>query len=179
MYGCEYKFDILLCLRLLKFLYMQAPETAKQVVEMYGAVDVDEICVVIEEIMWDIFSDVTFDSDEFDELTTVYFSHPDIDRLYMLGRQESDKHGSLTNAWRKKIQDIAEFYACGSTHSVLKVSCHFSAMGVIFEMKLSPDCYEPICFGNSLVDMVLCCQRDLRRLEEKMKKIEHVREEAA
>lgn len=59
---------------------------------------------------------------------------------------------------------------------------HFSAKGVVFEIKLSPDCYEPILFGNTLIDMILYCQRDLRRLEEKQsekKEIEIVREEAA
>lgn len=30
MYGYEYEFDFLLCLRLLKFLHMQSPEAAKE-----------------------------------------------------------------------------------------------------------------------------------------------------
>ena len=89
MYGYEYEFDFLLCLRLLKFLHMQSPEAAKRVVEIYKELDTEEIGIVMEEILWDIFSDAEFDTDEFNELTIVYFSHRDIDRLYELGRQES------------------------------------------------------------------------------------------
>lgn len=184
MYGYEYEFDFLLCLRLLKFLYMQSPELAKRIIEIYKEVDVEEIGIVMEEILWDIFSDVTFDSDDLDELTIVFFSHPDIDRLYELGRQEADRSGRIANAWRRKIQDIAEFYLLGPTNSIFQLSHHFSTKGVVFEAKLSPDCYEPILFGNTLIDMVLCCQRDLRRLEEKQAKekvieFEVARKEAA
>ena len=120
MYGYEYEFDFLLCLRLLKFLHMQSPESAKRVIEIYKEVDTEEIGIVMEEILWDIFSDAEFDTDEFNELTIVYFSHR----------------------------------------------------------------YEPILFGNTLIDMVLYCQRDLRRLEARMEKekvieFEVARKEAA
>ena len=57
MYGYEYEFDFLLCLRLLKFLHMQSPESAKRVIEIYKEVDTEEIDIVMEEILWDIFSD--------------------------------------------------------------------------------------------------------------------------
>lgn len=186
MYGYEYEFDFLLCLRLLKFLHMQSPEVTKRILEVYKEVDVEEIGIVMEEILWDIFEDVIFDSDDLDEMTIVYFSHPDIDRLYDLGRQVTDRYGQLSNAWRRKIQDISEFYASGPTCSIFQLSHHFSAKGVVFEVKLSPDCYEPILFGNTLIDMVLYCQRDLRRLEKKLSEekvieigVEAVRKEAA
>ena len=41
MYGYEYEFDFLLCLRLLKFLHMQSPEAAKRVVEIYKELDTE------------------------------------------------------------------------------------------------------------------------------------------
>ena len=131
-----------------------------------------------------IFSDAEFDTDEFNELTIVYFSHRDIDRLYELGRQESARHGRISDSWRRKIQDISEFFATGPTYSIFGFSHHFSTRGVVFEAKLSPDCYEPILFGNTLIDMVLYCQRDLRRLEARMEKekvieLEAERKEAA
>ena len=182
MYGYEYEFEVLLGLRLLKFLHMQSPETAKRVIEVYKELDEDEMCVVIEEILLDIFEGVTFDFDEMDETSIVYFSHPSIDRLFELGSRDSDEYGNLSNAWRRKIQDVSEYYALGPTNSVYHLLHHFSAKGVVFEIKLSPDCYEPILFGNTLIDMILHCQRDLRRLEEKQsekKVIEIVREEAA
>ena len=192
MYGYEYEFDFLLCLRLLKFLHMQSPEAAKRVVEIYKELDTEEIGIVMEEILWEYSHRVTIGggdeltrlADEFNELTIVYFSHRDIDRLYELGRQESARHGKISDSWRRKIQDISEFFATGPTYSIFGFSHHFSTRGVVFEAKLSPDCYEPILFGNTLIDMVLYCQRDLRRLEARMEKekvieLEAERKEAA
>lgn len=113
----------------------------KRVIEIYKEVDTEEIDIVMEEILWDIFSDAESDTDEFNELTIVYFSHRDIDRLYELGRQESARHGRLSDAWRRKIQDISEFLQLGrlipysgfrtiSQQEVwcLKRSCHRIAM---------------------------------------------------
>ena len=47
MYGYEYEFDFLLCLRLLKFLHMQSPESAKRVIEIYKEVDTEKIGIVM------------------------------------------------------------------------------------------------------------------------------------
>lgn len=167
MYDYEYEVDLLLVLRLLKFLHMNAPDMVKRVIELYKEIDLDEMFVMVEEILWSIFDDVTFDSDEFDETAIVYFSHSDIDRLYELGSRTRDQCGSLSNAWRRKIQDIAEYYILGASNSVYGLSHHFSTNGVVFEARLSPDCYEPELLGNSLVDMLLHVQMELRRMEKK------------
>lgn len=176
MYDCEYEGDVLLVLRLLKYLHMHDPDMVKRVIELYKELDPDEMCVMIEEILWSIFDDVLFDSDEFDETAIVYFSHPDIDRLYKLGTRCVDKHGSLSNAWRRKIQDIAEYYVLGASNSVYEFGHHFSANGVVFEVRLSPDCYEPELFGNSLIDMLLHVQQELRRLEKKVAEEDETKE---
>ena len=118
MYDYEYEGDVLLVLRLLKFLHQSSPDIAKRVIELYKELTLDEMFVMVEEIMWGIFDDVTMGSDEFDETAIVYFSHPDIDRLYELGSRCRDEYGSLSNAWRRKIQDIAEYYILGTSHSI-------------------------------------------------------------
>lgn len=168
MYGYEYEGDVLLVLRLLKYLHMHDPDTVKRVIELYKELNLDEMFVMVEEILWSIFDDVTFDSDEFDETSIVYFSHPDIDRLYELGSRCKDEYGSLSNAWRRKIQDIAEYFILGTSNSVYGLGHHFSTSGVVFETRLSPDCYEPELFANSLVDMLLHVQQELRRMEKKV-----------
>lgn len=182
MYGFDYESDILLCLRLLKFLHMRSPDIVKRVAEVYKALNEDEMYVLVDELIWSIFEDVDFSNDEFEELSVTYFSRPDIDRLLLTGNRSTVGYGALSSAWRRKIQDICEFFVLGITNSVLRLSYHFSVNGVVFEMVLSPDCYEPILFANSLIDMVLYCQRELHRLEEKQSSEgvpEMTREEAA
>lgn len=34
-----------------------------------------------------------------------------------------------------------------------------------FDITLSPDCYEPSIFLNSIINMILYCQRELERIE--------------
>lgn len=101
MYGIEYEDDILLLLRMIKFLHMQSPDAAHIFCQSHPVVDMEELLMVIDEVMWDIFDDVNFFSDEEDEATVVQCSHPIIDRLYEQGRASDPKHGSRQSVWSK------------------------------------------------------------------------------
>ena len=94
MYGIEYEDDILLLLRMIKFLHMQSPDAAHIFCQSHPVVDMEELLMVIDEVMWDIFDDVNFFFDEEYEATVVQCSHPIIDRLYEQGRASDPKHGS-------------------------------------------------------------------------------------
>lgn len=106
MYGIEYEDDILLLLRMIKFLHMQSPDAAHIFCQSHPVVDMEELLMVIDEVMWDIFDDVNFFFDEEYEATVVQCSHPIIDRLYEQGRASDPKHGSRQSVWSKKLHDI-------------------------------------------------------------------------
>lgn len=55
MYGIEYEDDILLLLRMIKFLHMQSPDAAQIFCQSHPVVDMEELLMVIDEVMWDIF----------------------------------------------------------------------------------------------------------------------------
>lgn len=80
MYGIEYEDDILLLLRMIKFLHMQSPDAAHIFCQSHPVVDMEELLMVIDEVMWDIFDDVNFFFDEEYEATVVQFliMHPRI-----------------------------------------------------------------------------------------------------
>lgn len=101
MYGIEYEDDILLLLRMIKFLHMQSPDAAHIFCQSHPVVDMEELLMVIDEVMWDIFDDVNFFFDEEYEATVVQCSHPIIDRLYEQGRASDPKHGSRQSVWSK------------------------------------------------------------------------------
>ena len=69
MYGIEYEDDILLLLRMIKFLHMQSPDAAHIFCQSHPVVDMEELLMVIDEVMWDIFDDVNFFFDEEYEAT--------------------------------------------------------------------------------------------------------------
>ena len=74
MYGIEYEDDILLLLRMIKFLHMQSPDAAHIFCQSHPVVDMEELLMVIDEVMWDIFDDVNFFFDEEYEATVVQCS---------------------------------------------------------------------------------------------------------
>lgn len=71
MYGIEYEDDILLLLRMIKFLHMQSPDAAHIFCQSHPVVDMEELLMVIDEVMRDIFDDVNFFFDE--EYTPMFF----------------------------------------------------------------------------------------------------------
>lgn len=181
MYGIEYEDDILLLLRMIKFLHMQSPDAAHIFCQSYPVVDMEELLMVIDEVMWDIFDDVNFFFDEEYEATVVQCSHPIIDRLYEQGLASDPKHGSRQSVWSKKLHDITEYFVLGATNSVYKFSQHIAGDHVVLEFCLSPDYYEPLYFANSLVDLLRYCQCSVRRIEAKLaeRETENIRKEAA
>ena len=153
MYGIEYEDDILLLLRMIKFLHMQSPDAAHIFCQSHPVVDMEELLMVIDEVMWDIFDDVNF-----------FF-----------------EHGSRQSVWSKKLHDITEYFVLGATNSVYKFSQHIAGDHVVLEFCLSPDYYEPLYFANSLVDLLRYCQCSVRRIEAKLaeRETENIRKEAA
>ena len=51
MYGIEYENDILLLLRMIKFLHMQSPDAACIFCQSHPVVDMEELLMVIDEVM--------------------------------------------------------------------------------------------------------------------------------
>lgn len=166
MYDYDYETEVLLVLRLLKYLQEQNRAAATSLIQWQKKFDPDMMYELAESIIWEIFADVEFDSDTEWENSIANFSHPIIDRLYELGCRLSNLQGRSAGSWRRKIHDIVEFYVCGASYSIMDLDVTAIENVVQIKVLFSPDCYEPILFGNSMVDVLLHCQRECRRLEE-------------
>ena len=100
MYGYEYENNVLLALRLLKFLYQQDPVALKDLLERTDCDSENlESCAAMS--IWEIFSDVTFDLDLEWETEKAAFSHPTIDKFYDLGTRWCAAQNIHQNAWVK------------------------------------------------------------------------------
>lgn len=106
--------------------------------------------MIMYDLLWAFFDEEPEETD--DEFYTVRFSDQSIDRLYQLGCQDGDIFSSKFRMWQEKIKDIFLFYVVGASHSVFDVAYHFTGDGVKIDITLSPDCYEPILFLNSITD---------------------------
>jgi len=176
MYDYDYEADILLVLRLLKFLKEQDPQAAANMTKLYEEWGLDELYELPEIILWEIFDDVTFDEDPEFETSIVTFSHPVFDRLCELGQQLEALRGRIAGGWQRKIQDILEFFACGASYSVDCLQMRFIGGKGTVDIHFSGNCYEPVYFANSLVDALLYCKRECLRLEEMIKDLKQNRE---
>lgn len=119
----------------------------------YPEVDVEDPDMIMYDLLWAFFDEEPEETD--DEFYTVRFSDQSIDRLYQLGCQDGDIFSSKFRMWQEKIKDIFLFYVVGASHSVFDVAYHFTGDGVKIDITLSPDCYEPILFLNSIINMIL------------------------
>lgn len=174
MYGYDYEGDILYALRPLKFLHEQDPAEAKRLAGHYTQfVPFDDIYELTENLIWSIFDDVNFETDEEWDATVVRFSHPTINRLYRLSRELEQPRGGHSGGWQRKIHDVLEFFILGGSRSVMEFQVRFPGGRVEIEARLSLDCYEPLLFANSLVDALLYCQRECSRLEEQIRQTEN------
>lgn len=167
MYGYEYETYILLFLRLMKFLWTYFPEAYKTIVSSSSLVDKDGMYDIVDELLWVFFDDVTPDGGEDGEepYTVVRFYNDEIDRLYEQGIKSNHLFPCKVGAWQEKIKDMFCHFVVETTNSVWDARIRFCGGSVTFDITLSTDCYEPIGFFNSIIDMLLYCHRELLRME--------------
>jgi len=178
MYNYEYEVDVLLFLRLAKFLHSQNPAALEAILAMYVDFDLVSLWELCESIIWEICTDVFFDRDDEYEVSFCTFSHPLMSRFCALSGEWSFVSGQSDGAWKRKLGDIAEYYLTGTNYSVGNIECYPGRDSAKLRTWFSPDCYDPAEFGNCLVDMLLCIRRENERLESLLKEA-GARKEAA
>lgn len=168
MYDYDYEAYILLLLRLLCFLREDNPAAFSALVKESGQLCLDSAYELADLfLLGDAgFLDLDFEDDGEYELTILCLSHPVIDRFLALNDEcNAIRIGGHVEQIRKKVFDIVEFYACGTTNCVCRFNVSFDASSALVRLTLSPDCYEPLELANSLVDMLLHFQQENQRME--------------
>lgn len=122
MYDYEYENDVLLFLRLLKFLHTEHPFVLEQIIKDYPTADEEDIWMILDELLMAVFDEGA--PDEGDDMMTVRFSDERIDRLYTQGCKHSEILPYQINAWQEKIKDVFLFYVAGTSYSVFDIRYH-------------------------------------------------------
>ena len=186
MYGYYYETDILLFLRLGKYLYDQDPAALEEILNEAPEFDPYLSGDYCERFTYAICSQLVVDAEVFvdeyigDEITIVFwtFSHPVINRFCQLSMEWCGICGQSTAAWQGKLSDVAEYFLLGENDSLCRMECTSKGGSAKIRTWLSPDCYDPASFGNALVDMLLFLQQENERLEGLLNEAK-IREEAA
>ena len=77
MYDYEYENNVLLFLRLLKFLHTDQPEVLEEIIKDYPMAGDEDIEMIMNELMLTVFDEGAPDDE--DDMVTVRFSHDYID----------------------------------------------------------------------------------------------------
>ena len=80
MYDNEYEWDILLFLRILKYLHTSDADMVNAIIRDYPEVDEEDPDMIMYDLLWAFFDEEPEETD--DEFYTVRFSDQSIDRLY-------------------------------------------------------------------------------------------------
>ena len=72
MYNYEYEDDILLFLRLMKFLHMEQPRTVEQIIKDYPTAGEEDIGMILDELLMTVFDEGAPDNE--DDLCLLYTS---------------------------------------------------------------------------------------------------------
>lgn len=167
MYDYEYEEDVMGALRLLKYLYLKDKGSLKSIQQTFPDVDADMMVEVADYAIWELFNnDFLGEEDEDGELSYITFSDSSIDEFLELNTRLLELQGiSCQDAVRKKIRDAAEYFACSAAHSLFNLQVYFPNGYPVIRYWLSPDCYEAIALGNSILDMLLYFQSENQRLK--------------
>lgn len=170
MYDYNYTEDVLLLLRLLRFLREDDPAGTEELIRTYDELNDDTVYEIAEAAIWGGYGFIEMDYDEECEMSIACLSHPVINRFLSLAEEwQEASGGGSAELFQKKVQDLVEFYVCCGSHSVFEMNFSFSTGAAWIRLTLSPDCYEPLLFANSLVDLLLCFKQENKRLEELLK----------
>jgi len=191
MYGYRREEDLLLSLRLMKYLHQQDPAALKKILELEDSFDEDTIPIIAEYAVWEICQDsvgsyevmhVEYDfdgetyCDEY-EVEAAEFTHPAIIRFGRLSSKWNSLKGYPIGAWQGKFS-LAVNYFLGGCESFCNLECLTRGASGRIKVWLSPDCYDPLEFGNALVDLLLWLQKENERLERALKEAEYGKEAA-
>lgn len=179
MYHYDYETDVLLMLRLAKYLHRQNPAALKKVLEDFPDFDLCLLFDLSERIIWEICTDVVFDMDDEYEISFCTFRHPVISRFCALSADWSSIQVRSAVPWQRKLSDVAEYFLRGTNYSLAGLACYPEGCSAKLRTWFSPDCYDSGEFGNALVDMLLFLQRENERLEELLENEETAGREAA
>jgi len=173
MYGYDYEESVLLALRLLKFLHQQDEALAKAFCASGTSVGIDGLLEWVDEAVLSIFPGSFYDEDDEWETSIAVLSHPEITRFCHLSRKWAQRQGIYSSAWQKKLQDLLVYFLCG----VVRIETSFTGDQAILRLWLSPDYYDPLSFGNRLVDMLLYIRQENQWLEEHLGSALHARQQ--
>jgi len=179
MYDYDYEEVVILALRVMKYLHQYAPQELDRILDYFETFDIDSFYCAVDCGIWSIFEDSASEIEEETDFETISFQHTELNRFYDLGRRWCSLHDCFCSTWQEKIKDAVNYYVIDYSYSVYDMKISFEGDGVRIKVWLSPDCYDPVYFVASLLDLLLYLQTENRRLEHELEALESEHKEAA
>ena len=165
MYGYDYENEILLLMRILKYLFQHNQDSFHILLSGGEELDCDDLYDTTASLLDCMFADSEIDFDTENQMDVIQLSHPSLDKFLSLSREWCSLSGTSFGARRKQLEDIMDFFLTGSGYAVYDIKYHFRDNSVLIALWISPDCYEPLLLLNYLVSLLLYVQEENEHLE--------------
>lgn len=175
MYDYEYEWEVLGFLRMLKYAWQMNQAVLTELSHFLGnQMDINTIyeeaapLLLVEYLCTDYLEDEA--EDPYDgELPCYGLSEPDLNEFLKLCEQiDTIYFGTWYSVGERKLRDAAELFVVGGANTVVdfKLTRRSGVCSLIFW--LSPDCYQPIEFGNSIIDLITYIRAENTRMREEL-----------
>lgn len=166
MYDYDYEDEVLLILRLIKYLQIYEPGVFQIVLNELGEVDFDILYDNAFYIMEEVFDSPNVDPemDEDDTCGMLYLEHQSLNEFLDLSVRYCALTGVSPFIFRQKIQDIILFHACETSRSVYDLEFRYDDMRLCVPIWYA-DSFDITTFSSGLADLVMYMQIENERLQ--------------
>ena len=165
MYGYDYENEILLLMRVLKYLFQSDQNSFHILLSGGKELDCDDLYDTAESLFDCIFVNAEIDFDTESQLDVIYLSHPSLDKVLSLSREWCSLSATSIGARRKQLEDIMDFFLVGAGYIIYDIKYRFTNNSVQITLWMSPEWYEPLLLLNYLVSLLLYVQEENEHLE--------------
>lgn len=166
MYDYDYENEVLLALRIFKYLQVYEPVVFQVMLKELGSVDFDALYdnmfFVLEEVFDSPYTDPELDEDYYYGI--LYLEHRTLDEFLDLSVQYCDLTGVSPAVFRKKIQDIILFHVCDITESVYAVEFRYDDKGLCVPIWFA-ESFDIMVFSSALIDLAMYMDAENKRLQ--------------
>lgn len=167
MYDYVYENEVLLALRIFKYLQVYEPGVFQAMLKELGSVDFDALYDNVFFVLEEVF-DSPYTEPELEEdycYGMLCLEHRTLDEFLALSLQYCDLTGESPVVFRKKLQDIILFHVCDITESVYDIEFRYDDMGLLRVPIWFAESFDVMAFSSGLIDLAMYIQAENKRLQ--------------
>ena len=164
MYNCDYEYDIMAVLRILKFLAVYKPEAAKHMAARYNRFDLDDVLLFLYEELNNAVDDVYNEYDEENDAELLLLWDESFEEFISMTAALSPQPRYSRCAAEKKFEDIVMFFFSDRNSGIYDLEFVRQAGRLYLKLVLMNDYCEPDGVAFAVTDLLIYIRKENERL---------------